>query len=513
MAKPDREIELKVELTSKGWERLLANPALQTFSNGPAHSEELVSIYFDTPDHVLERNAVVLRVRRSGEGWRQTIKAEIGVRGGISNPLEAEIEVADGQPDLSLGKGPLSETLRNLVGEQPLCCIFETIVHRTTHMLALGEGRVVELALDEGHIRAGNAKMALREAEFELKEGDANILRVVAEALLTGTTFRLGSLSKAERGYRLLRGESAPPIRPEKSVLERVTEAHSCADAFARACGSASQQILANWQAVIDTADPEGPHQLRIGLRRLRTALRIFRPSIASEALHDLQSDARLLARRVGELRDLDVMAEEIVGPIARRNPEMDGLQALQDLLDKRRAQTRKRLQRELTQDRWLPLRLRIALLPHGAGWTGCVATDDALRPVVSQARGALDIAWKRVKRRARHLHTLSIEDRHELRKKLKALRYAAEYLAPLFPDADVDRFTRHLRQLLDIFGYLNDVAMAEALTGLCRAEKIAAAERAAAYVLGWHSAIAEQAWENVPKRWRKLRHAGRFWR
>ena len=215
MAKADREIELKVELTSKGWERLLAN-TLQ-FSNGPAQSEELVSIYFDTADHVLERNAIALRVHRSGEAWRQAIKAEIGVRGGISNPLEAETEVADGQPDLSLGKGPLSETLRKLVGEQPLCRVFETIVRRTTHRLALGEGQAVELALDEGHIRAGSATMALREAEFELKEGDADTLRVMAEALLTGATFSFGSLSKAERGYRLLRGESAPPFRPERS--------------------------------------------------------------------------------------------------------------------------------------------------------------------------------------------------------------------------------------------------------------------------------------------------------
>ena len=123
--------------------------------------------------------------------------------------------------------------------------------------------------------------------------------------------------------------------------------------------------------------------------------------------------------------------------------------------------------------------------------------------------------AWKRVKHEALRLDELSVPERHELRKRLKMLRYAAEFFTPLFPEAETGRFLKRLRRLLDTFGYLNDVAMAETLSDLCRAEAAPDSERdaAAGYVLGWHSARAEKAWESVPMRWRQLKQAERFWR
>ncbi len=516
MGEARREFELKIELTAEQWRRLLANPSLKKLSDGPARSREIVSVYFDTAAHVLHANGLSLRLRRSAGGARQTVKAETGVRGGISNPLEAEVDLTADVPDLSAVDGALGERLRDLVGEEPLAPVFETAVLRITRPLSPDKDQVVELALDEGHIRAGNISMELREAEFELMEGDADTLLSVAEMLLDGTVFAFGAESKAERGYRLLRGESAPTVLPEKSVADPMAEEDSCAAAFAAVCRSASRQVLVNWQAVIDSADPEGPHQLRIGLRRLRTALRMFRRAIDSEALRRLAQEARLLSRRAGQVRDLDVIVHEIVGPLVLRNPDMDGLRTLQKLLRKQASRQRVRLQRELAEARWAGLRLRISLLPHGAGWKDGDGSggESAAHPAAPQAQAALSKTWKKVRRQARQLDTLPTPERHELRKRLKAMRYASEFFAPLFPEAESDRFAKRLRRLLDTFGYLNDIAMAEKLTELCRAEPSPDAERdaAAGYVLGWHSARAEQAWESVPARWRQLKRSGRFW-
>jgi triphosphatase len=76
------------------------------------------------------------------------------------------------------------------------------------------------------------------------------------------------------------------------------------------------------------------------------------------------------------------------------------------------------------------------------------------------------------------------------VRKQLKRLRYTAEFFLPLFDGDDAGRFVKRLKRMLDTFGYLNDVAMAEMLTDICRAEGSADTDRdsAAGYVLGWHT-------------------------
>lgn len=97
----------------------------------------------------------------------------------------------------------------------------------------------------------------------------------------------------------------------------------------------------------------------------------------------------------------------------------------------------------------------------------------------------------------------------------MKRLRYAAEFFLPLFEGAEAGRLVKRIKRILDTFGYLNDVAMAEMLIDICRAEGLADTDRdgAAGYVLGWHSARAEKAWEGVPLRWRQLKQSKGFWR
>jgi CHAD domain-containing protein len=159
-------------------------------------------------------------------------------------------------------------------------------------------------------------------------------------------------------------------------------------------------------------------------------------------------------------------------------------------------------------------LRLRLALLSDGACWTELAASEPALQRVELLAALALEECWRRVKRYTGRLSQLSIEERHELRKRLKALRYAAEFFLPLYPEI-AGRFIKRLRQTLDIFGYLNDVAMAETLMALSHAEPTHDADReaAAGFVLGWHSARAEGAWHEVPMRLRQLKRSAHFWR
>ena len=505
--------DLKFSFTDQVWRTLLAKPILAELADQSAQIRTLRCAYFDTADHVLYRSGISLSVLLERRVWRQVVRME--TRDAGSNPEEVEAALGSGEPDLGAVSGATGERLRGLVGNEPLHAVFETVICRSIWQVATPDGGAVKAVFDEGEIRAESAALELREARLELNSGDAATLLSVAVDLVGDINFGLNTESHAERGYRLLRGENAPQHPPEKGAGQALSDGENCAEAFAAACHSATRQILHNWEVVSESSDPEGPHQLRIGLRRLRTALSAFRPVIDSPDLRQLAREARDLARCVGEVRDLDVLCEEIVGPLSVKTVDEAGFRALHKLLRSQTAKRRSRMQRELRGARWSPLRLRLALLPHGAGWTqDAIADEHASRPVEEQARLAMQKEWRRARRKAHDLDRLSIEERHELRKRLKSLRYTAEFFASLYPGAEMGRFLKRLRRLLDVFGYLNDVAMAERLIDLCRAERQSDSGRdiAAGYVVGWHSARSQQAWETVPRRWRELKRSLHYW-
>ena len=155
--------------------------------------------------------------------------------------------------------------------------VFETVVQRTTRHLHSADGEL-ELALDEGVVRAGRTETNLCEAELELTSGSAECLLQTAARLFAAAPVRLATGGEAERGYRLALGKSSAHVAPQRAELPRLTGDTTCAQAFALIMRSATEQIAANRTAVLETEDPDAAHQLRIGLRRLRSALLAFRP-------------------------------------------------------------------------------------------------------------------------------------------------------------------------------------------------------------------------------------------
>jgi inorganic triphosphatase YgiF len=171
------------------------------------------------------------------------------------------------------------------------------------------------LAIDEGEVRVGEERQDLREAELELKAGSAEGLLLAAEKLLVGHDLKLSSRSKAERGYRLVLGMKDNSTEPEKARPARVCRKDRSRKALSSILDSAVRQVLVNRRAVLETDDPEAAHQLRIGLRRLRSALRALRPLVDRSSLHAFERSARDIGRHVGKLRDADVLISGIHAP------------------------------------------------------------------------------------------------------------------------------------------------------------------------------------------------------
>ena len=134
--------------------------------------------------------------------------------------------------------------------------------------------------------------------------------------------------------------------------------------------------------------------------------------------------------------------------------------------------------------------------------------------PVAKFARSALKKRWRKVAESGKRLDDLDVEQRHAMRKALKTLRYTAEFFASLYPEHGTRQYIKEIRNLQEVFGYLNDVVAAERLNAICHegCGDSREAQRAAGYVLGWHNAQAAHAWKDAHKGWQKLEALPRFW-
>ncbi len=514
-----QETELKIMLDAGSERRLRRHPALAAMREGKPRSARLVSVYFDTPDQALARAGIALRLRRERRRWIQTVKLGGAGRGGVFSNVEIDFPAPGGRLDLTRDDpdGVYRRITTLLDGREP-SAVFETNVHRSVQMLRAPDGGLVEFALDRGEIVAGAAHAPVREAEFELAEGQVTSLFEVARLLFDRGPVRFSSLNKAARGRRLLEeGAADPPVEPRKAGAPRFAASANIETVARDVLRDCFAQIAENMVVVAASDAIEGPHQLRVGLRRLRTAFSIFGPSLGKEALADLNAKARRLGQVVGELRDLDVLVEEVIAGQAALGLDEPALEALTGALEPRRRAVRAEVRAMLAGPETVGFLFDLAQMIEARGWfspSDYTQTERLAAPILSEAQSILARRLTRVRKRGRKPEKLSAEELHELRKELKKLRYAADMLSPVFAAKRVEGHLKALRRLQDTFGSLNDAAMAREILSGPEAPGAgdAEAQRAVGWVLG---ALAVRIRDDRPalfERWAALMKARPFW-
>lgn len=511
--------ELRFELTEEQMRQMRAKRLLRDLSVERPATRSLRSTYYDTPDHSLHAKGLSLHLRRNATRWVQTVQGP--AKGGAERRAAAQTDTSVSGPRPSLkeivGKG-LRKRVKKTVGKAALEPVFETAVRRTTRRLRTPDGSEVELTFDKGEVRAGSGATGISVAELELKSGEVASVYALAEALLDGGPVRFCGLSPAERGYRLAAGMAAFAPSPRFASKPRLTREQTADAAFRVLLKSCNDQILGNFPAVLETEDPEGPHQLRVGTRRLRSTLRACRWIADDAAARRLAVQARSLGRLVGPLRDADVLIDEIVAPHLARDPRDVGFQALMEVLSARRARVRKAVRTALLGDDVGAFQLALGAFAEADAWRRSDDKAQAVRlkaPATALAGSALDHAWKRAAKWGKRIDRLSIAERHEMRKALKHLRYTVEFFAPLYVQKRAGPYLQTLKRLQDVFGYLNDVAMADKLREVCTGKRTAdpAVQRALGLVQGWNLVQAEHAWHDAKARWRQLKDLKSFWK
>jgi len=499
----DREQELKLAVPEGATGVVLAHPVLG-LSGPEARRKHQVSTYYDTADHALARQGVVLRVRRSGGTFVQTVKAE-GRPGVAANRGEWEWPIPDDRPDPSLlGQTPAAGKVAAGLDLRPL---ITTDIDRTTHTLVMDDGTAIEAAFDAGWIIAGNAREPVRELELELRQGDPAVLYRLALQLHSVVPLTIETATKSERGFRLLRGTPPGPSKAAHISLAPDTPGTA---AFREIISVGLHHLLLNRDPAL-AGNAEGLHQMRVAIRRLRAALGLFKPHLEQHALAHFAAELRRIGRVFGEARDWDVFRLQVLPDTLPEDSAGWG-----DLLKHPAQQQREAAYQAVTREIAAPAFTALALGLAAWAEQGCASADllgdRALRqPIARLAPDLLDRLARKVDHRGRHIDDGSDADRHALRKSVRKLRYAIDYLAGAYPRKGVKSYLHACKKLQQSLGDSNDTVAA---TGL--AERLADRHGDLAPALGALESILaarrRDALRALPKRWRKFHREPRFW-
>jgi len=207
-----QEIELKFIVNPPVINAL--SEKLSGLSQEQHEASRLVNIYYETPDNFLRRHNMGLRIRGNGNRYEMTMKTSGQVTGGLHQRPEYNVPLSEPTLDLALLPAeiwPQGVDIAEL--QQQLNPLFSTNFNRQTWIVQQGMSRI-ELALDQGEVVAGDLQEPICELELELLEGEASALLILAEQLVNEPGLRMGSLSKAARGYHLAQGAVERSIKP-----------------------------------------------------------------------------------------------------------------------------------------------------------------------------------------------------------------------------------------------------------------------------------------------------------
>lgn len=274
----------------------------------------------------------------------------------------------------------------------------------------------------------------------------------------------------------------------------------------------------ANEAAAIDGGDPEGVHQLRVGLRRFRSALTVFAPLLPPEQLALMKEDARWAVQELNAARDWDVLLTEIVPPVAEARGDAP-FTRLRAAAEAERRRGYNGVGAMLRAERYSGFVARLNEWCTEQAGLGSV-DDDARRrldaPVAAYAQDLLAKRHKTALKRGRGFDGQSSEQRHQVRIALKKLRYATEFFQSLFPKKRTEGYLARLKRLQDDLGHLNDVAVADrllrSLIGASNGEDAVDLALAAGQVQGWYARGVAILEPEARRDWASFRKSKRFW-
>lgn len=260
-------------------------------------------------------------------------------------------------------------------------------------------------------------------------------------------------------------------MRPSRLVRSIFLPNSNSRDGFKVICFACLKQVVDNVAALVKE-DPEGVHQMRVGLRRLRAAMSLFSDLLGDDQPAAIETELTWLAGELAPAREFEVLMERVIAPIKKQHGRLpSGVRLLsQELAEKRKAAVTTAMN-AVASARFRVLILEVAAWLELGHWMK--PQDDLVRscgdmPIEIFATEQLRRRWRKVRKTGKELALLDAKKRHKLRIQVKKLRYTAEFFGELFQGKKAIRrqrkFTTALEQLQDGLGDLNDITVDEHL-------------------------------------------------
>ena len=491
-------VTLEFELPAGDWARLLRVPALQARRQGRARSMPLSIVWHDTPDGLLAARGLSLSHTAQNAGtvsgradWRLERLRPDGILGwlpGAAAPLLAEAaELVALGTKLPPGLAPVAA----FGGSRRVYALHGRIASG----LSVLDGSLRGVAAD-----APACRMTLYGELAETAE--------LAVTLAQAVPLRLPIAGLAAQAMAVASCRVADPHCSGPAALP---PGMNLSDSLAFVCAHFTATLL-YWAALVgDATTPEPVHQMRVAVRRLRSALTVFRRAVHGDAagapwLDELTGQLKQLAARLGAARDWDVFLTETGADIGTAFPGDRRIVSMLAAARRCQAAAYGGLRADLDAQAWTRLQVSLALLPLCRPWQAHIAAI----PVEAYAGKALDRRSRHVLAPGSSLSGLSPHELHEVRKQAKRLRYATEIFAPHFAERRVQKYLAKLERLQAVLGTVNDTAVAAGLMaqlggGLDRAF-------AGGAVQGFGAGRAAHYSSRVDRAWNRFTKASPFW-
>jgi inorganic triphosphatase YgiF len=460
------EIEAKYRVMGKLSQQRITSFDLRPYTISPGKDERHHDTLLDTKDRAISDAGYALRIREAGKRRILTLKgpplgqAEVHRREEIEADLDVDALTSEKRRRVSRARWPepIKSRVSELVGEEPLQPLLYDDIHRTTWTVKLAGQVVAELAYDVGAVSANGKSDAINELEIELKgAGSEADLHALGEKFSSLAALEPESRTKLSRGLALL-----PRLRPDPGRRDL----HGLAR---ESIGAALRKYHKREHDARVGEDPEGVHDVRVAVRRLRSALALLEdaPGFDANDLKRWRKRLKELAAALGSVRDLDVQLGRLSAYLDEHSELRDGLQPLWDRMAAEREEARVAMLDALDSGK-----IRDALRTlHGFATEAPGESDDEAPALVRHfAGGAI---WRRYEDVLRHecsLPTDSAPALHEIRIACKRLRYALEMFAHAF-GAGVDPLIATLVATQDCLGAHQDCVVARGYLEQLRAD------------------------------------------
>jgi triphosphatase len=394
---------------------------------------EVTDTYFDTADHALARAGYGARLRRVGNHTTLELKSNAAVDGALHRRVEVEAEAS---PALDAQAWPPSEgreIVERLAGGQPLVARFVLRQHRRKR-----DHSGFELSLDEVVIGRGRRRLGqLTELEVECKTGRPRALRKLADQLEASGLVKAEPRSKMASAAALVEGP--PPIYSSDLLAE------------------AGRKVLARHldrfidrEAEARSGDNLALKQMRVASRRMRATWRAFAPAYRRADERRYVAELRGIARRLGAVRDLDVLLEKL--------PVDDGLAPLLEAWKARRATAWDELLATLDSGEYGEF---VADHRKFVGRTGATTRGRSQR-VADSAASLVWSAYEQVRSAEPAMAgagrpQAAPEELHALRIAARQFRYTIEAFRDVLDESATTLLLERLVRLQDALGELND--------------------------------------------------------